>query len=83
MIWAKKAVLDTLGRYDNIEGVGRRPFSFINRLGVCYQRHNMGEWMPSGNSCLLEEKACNSVVNTELEIRHVYWWHQKESIPLY
>lgn len=52
----------------------------MNKLGVCYQR-DTEELMLSGNS-LLEEKAYNSVVNIVLEIVSLYWWHQKEHIPL-
>lgn len=52
----------------------------MNKLGVCYQR-DREELMLSGNS-LLEEKACNSVVNTVLEMVSLYWWHQKEHSPL-
>lgn len=52
----------------------------MNKLGVCYQR-DTEDLMLSQNS-LLEEKACNSVVNIVLEIVSFYWWHQKEHIPL-
>lgn len=38
----------------------------MNKLGVCYQR-DTEDLMLSRNS-LLEEKACNSVVNIVLEI---------------